>query len=121
MGKGVNLAINNINKVIAPKIIGFPSDKQQELDKLLIELDGTNNKSQLGANAILAVSLAYCKACSEAKKLPLFKYLRHYVLNDNNNEYYFPIPLINVINGGQHSNNNLDFQEFLIVPINQPT
>lgn len=121
MGKGVNLAINNINKVIVPKIIGFPSDKQQELDKLLIELDGTNNKSQLGANAILAVSLAYCKACSEAKKLPLFKYLRHYVLNDNNNEYYFPIPLINVINGGQHSNNNLDFQEFLIVPINQPT
>lgn len=120
-GKGVNKAINNINNVIASKITNFNVGSQQELDQLLIDLDGTSNKSNLGANAILAMSLAYCKACAQAKNMPLFKYIRQEILKDTNSNYYFPIPLVNVINGGQHSNNNLDFQEFLLIPVNQPT
>lgn len=118
-GKGVQNAIKNINTVIADKIIDFEAFKQRELDSLLVSLDGTSGKKKLGANAILAVSLAYCIACSKAKDKELFKYISSDILNKDNTSVIFPIPFINVINGGKHANNNLDFQEFMIVPLNQ--
>lgn len=118
-GKGVSKAINNINTSIANELIGFDAFKQKELDTLLIELDGTSEKKKLGANAILAVSLAYCIACSKAKEKELFNYIATDILKKDNSGIIFPIPFINVINGGKHANNNLDFQEFMIVPLNQ--
>lgn len=108
MGKGVLKAVNNVNNIIAPKIIGLESTNQKEIDELMIELDGTENKSVLGANAILGVSMAILKASALEKKVPLSAY----VGNGNT----MPRPMMNILNGGAHADNKLDFQEYMIIP-----
>ncbi len=108
MGKGVEKAVSNVLNVIKPNIINKNFNSQKELDELLIKLDGTLNKNNLGANAILSVSLAYLKACSNSKNLPLYKYL--------GKKYSLPRCMMNILNGGLHADNNLDFQEFMIMP-----
>lgn len=111
-GKGVNDAVRNINEVIAPVIIGMQADQQEEIDNKLIELDGTKNKSKLGANAILAVSLAACKAAARSKNLALWKYISEMA----ETEPTLPIPMVNVFNGGAHASFSTDIQEYMIVP-----
>jgi enolase 1/2/3 len=111
LGKGVRKAVANIEKVIAPALKGRDAAEQSELDRLLIELDGTENKSKLGANAILAVSLALARAAADALDLPLYRYL------GGVNASVLPIPMMNILNGGVHADNNVDFQEFMIVPL----
>lgn len=114
LGKGVLKAVNNINSVIAPEIIGQEPD-YKKIDKLLIDLDATENKSRLGANAILAVSLATAKAVANQKEEPLYRYLGGAAAK------ILPIPLMNILNGGLHADNNLDIQEFMIAPVGAPT
>ncbi|RYZ53137.1 MAG: phosphopyruvate hydratase [Proteobacteria bacterium] len=114
-GKGVLKAIANVKDKIAPKIIGLDITNQAELDHLLIELDGTPNKSNLGANAILGVSLAVAKAAAESVGLPLYRYVGGTQANR------LPVPMMNIINGGAHADNNVDFQEFMIMPFGAPT
>jgi len=114
MGKGVKQAIKNVNEIIAPKVIGMDVIKQEDLDKLLIELDNTPNKGKLGANAILGVSLAACKAGAAAKGVPLY---RHIADLAGNKEILLPVPAFNVINGGEHAGNKLAMQEFMILPV----
>jgi enolase len=111
LGKGVQKAVKNIREKIAPKISNFDVFDQLALDHLLIELDGTENKSALGANALLAVSLAAAKAASAEAGLPLYRYIGGAYARS------LPVPLMNIINGGAHADNNVDFQEFMIVPI----
>ncbi|PLV58357.1 phosphopyruvate hydratase [Thermotoga sp. KOL6] len=111
LGKGVLKAVENVNETIAPALIGMNAFDQPLIDKTLIELDGTENKSKLGANAILAVSMAVARAAANFLGLPLYKYL------GGVNAKVLPVPLMNVINGGQHADNNLDIQEFMIVPV----
>jgi enolase len=111
LGKGVLKAVENINTKIASKLIGFDATKQSELDQILIELDSTKNKSNLGANAILAVSLAAAKAAAASKKIPLFQYL------GGENAHILPTPMMNIINGGKHADNKIDIQEFMISPV----
>ncbi|XQP55393.1 MAG: phosphopyruvate hydratase [Mycoplasmoidaceae bacterium] len=121
-GKGVLKAINNINRVIGPQVIGKNGNKQAELDDFMIKLDGTNGKTKLGANAILAVSLANAKACANANKMPLYMYIRSLVHEcKENEEYFLPVPMLNVINGGAHADNTIDFQEFMFMPIGAKT
>lgn len=110
-GKGVTKAVDNINLVIAPEIIGNDALNQREVDALLIALDGTSQKSKLGANAILGVSLACAKAAAAYLGLPLYRYL------GGVNASILPVPFINILNGGKHADNNLDIQEFMIVPV----
>ena len=110
MGKGVTKAVNNVNGEISEKIVGADAADQAALDKTLIEIDGTPNKGRLGANAILGVSLAAAKAVAGSKGLPLFKYIG----GDDAN--ILPIPMMNIINGGEHADNNVDLQEFMIMP-----
>ncbi len=114
-GKGVLKAVENVNTTIAKAIIGHEFVSQRELDYLMIELDGTPNKAKLGANAILAVSMAYARAKAVSMKLPLYQYL------GGSNAYVLPVPCMNVINGGKHADNNVDFQEFMIAPHNAPS
>ncbi|ADG13273.1 enolase [Methanocaldococcus infernus ME] len=114
-GKGVLLAVENINSIIKPEIVGYDSRMQREIDYIMIELDGTPNKSKLGANAILAVSLAVAKAAADTAKVPLYKYL------GGANSYVMPVPMMNIINGGKHAGNDLDIQEFMIMPIGAST
>ena len=111
LGKGVLKAVDNVNSVIAKELRGFESLEQREIDQTLIELDGTPNKSRLGANAILGVSLAVARASANELGIPLFRYLGGIFASK------LPIPLMNVINGGVHAHNPLDFQEFMIVPV----
>ena len=111
LGKGVSRAVENIAKVIAPALEGRDAAEQAELDRLLIALDGTPNKSRLGANAILAVSLAAARAVAEMLGLPLYRYL------GGVHASLLPVPLMNILNGGAHADNNVDFQEFMIVPL----
>lgn len=111
LGKGVLKAVENVNEIIAPKLIGKSPLNQKEIDDLLIELDGTENKSNLGANAILAVSIGVAKASALSKDLPFFKYL-----NSNSADYKLPKTLMNVINGGAHADNKIEIQEFMIMP-----
>lgn len=111
MGKGVSEAVKNVNDVIAAELIGFPVTAQRLIDKIMIELDGTENKSKLGANAILGVSLAVAKAAAEEQLLPLYKYI------GGVNAYKLPVPMMNIINGGSHSDAPIAFQEFMIRPI----
>ena len=111
LGKGVQKAIKNINDIITPKLIGADVTAQNDIDQLMIKLDGTPNKSKLGANAILGVSLAVAKAASNSLWIPLYAYLGGISANT------LPVPLMNIINGGAHADNNLDFQEFMIVPL----
>ena len=114
-GKGVLKAVENINKIIAPEISGHDATLQPAIDKIMIDLDGTPNKSRLGANAILGVSLAVAKAAAIQLNLPLFKYL------GGPNAKVLPVPMMNVINGGAHSDSPIDFQEFMIMPKGAPT
>jgi enolase len=114
-GKGVLKAIENVNTEISEAIMGLEANEQAFLDSALIELDGTENKSRLGANATLAVSIAVAKAAAEEAGLPLYRYL------GGSGAMQMPVPMMNVINGGAHANNNLDLQEFMIVPIGAPT
>ena len=115
MGKGVLKAIENINTEIAETVAGLDANEQAFLDKALIELDGTENKGRLGANAILAVSMANAKAAAEETGLPLYRYL------GGSGQMQLPVPMMNVINGGAHADNNLDLQEFMIIPVGAPT
>lgn len=110
-GKSVLKAVENVNNVIAPELIGENAADQQAIDKLMLELDGTENKSKLGANAILGVSLACAKASSLAFEMPLYRYL------GGINAVTLPVPMMNVLNGGAHADNNVDFQEFMITPV----
>jgi enolase len=115
LGKGVYKAVDNINNVIGPEIIGLEASDQAYVDRLMIELDGTQNKGRLGANAILGVSLAVAKAAAEESDLPLYQYL------GGVNARTLPVPMMNVINGGAHADNNVDIQEFLIIPAGAPS
>ncbi len=117
LGKSVLKAVKNVNEVIAPKLIGMDAIEQVKIDQLMIEWDGTENKSKLGANAILAVSMAVCRAASMDLNLPLVTYIKNNLKAPNKaNKYIMPSPLMNIINGGAHASNNLDIQEFMIVP-----
>jgi len=109
-GKGVAKAVENVNLVIAPKVIGKDADDQEGIDRLMIEIDGTKNKGNLGANSILSVSMAVARAAAVSHNLPLYQYL------GGIGARLLPVPLMNVINGGLHADNNLDIQEFMIVP-----
>ncbi len=114
-GKGVLKAVENVNTIISKAVVGREFSNQRELDYLMIELDGTPNKSKLGANAILAVSMAYARAEAESAGIPLYQYL------GGANAYLLPVPCMNIINGGKHADNNVDFQEFMIAPHNAPS
>jgi enolase len=114
-GKGVEKAVNGINIEVRKSLVGLSFDNQDDFDKHLIALDGTENKSRLGANAMLAASIAFARTSSVAKNIPLYRQL---VDKEN---YVMPVPCMNVINGGRHSDNNIDFQEFMIAPHNAPS
>ncbi len=111
LGKGVIKAVNNVTETIGPKIKGLDPSEQENIDKLMIELDGTENKSSLGANAILGVSIAIARAAASASNKPVYKYL------GNDDAHIIPVPMMNIINGGEHADNNLDIQEFMIMPV----
>jgi enolase len=113
-GKGVLKAVANVKEIIAPQIVGLDALEQEEIDKRLIQLDGTPSKKKLGANAILSVSMATAHAASQASGLPLYNYL------GKRETYRLPVPLINILNGGSHADNNVDIQEFMIVPTASP-
>jgi len=115
MGQGVTKAVENVNKLIAKKIVGYEVTDQLAIDKAMIELDGTPNKAKLGANAILGVSLAAARAAADELQIPLYNYLGGF------NAHTLPTPMLNVINGGKHANNDVDFQEFMIMPVGAPT
>ena len=114
-GKGVCVAVNNINTIIADTLKGFDVTKQSELDNIMIDLDGTENKSNLGANALLGVSLAAAHAGANSFRLPLFKYL------GGENASILPIPMMNILNGGSHADNTVDIQEFMVYPVGAST
>ncbi len=111
LGKGVLKAVENVNEIIADELIGFNVLDQNLIDKILLEIDGTPNKKKLGANAILGVSLAVAKAAANSLKLPLFRYIGG--VNANT----LPVPMMNILNGGSHADNSIDFQEFMIMPV----
>lgn len=113
-GKGVLTAVNNINTEIKSALVGKDATNQAVIDQLMIDLDGTENKGRLGANAILAVSIAVAQAAAASKGLPLYAYLK-------TDDYKMPVPMMNIINGGEHADNSVDFQEFMIVPVGAPT
>ncbi|HEU4797054.1 MAG TPA: phosphopyruvate hydratase [Pyrinomonadaceae bacterium] len=114
-GKGVLQAVQNVNEIIAPALEGFDALDQAEVDRALLELDGTKTKSKLGANALLAVSLATARAAALHLELPLYRYL------GGPNSRTLPVPMMNIINGGAHADNNVDFQEFMVVPVGAPS
>ena len=111
LGKGVLQAVANVNDIIGPAILGFDASEQVAIDRIMIELDGTPNKAKLGANAILGVSMAVARAAAESYDLPLFQYL------GGTNAKELPVPMMNILNGGAHADNNVDIQEFMIMPI----
>ncbi len=115
LGKGVLKAVENVNEIIAPAIIGFDVTDQVGIDKTLIELDGTENKGKLGANAILGVSMAVARAAADYLEVPLYQYLGGF------NAKTLPVPMMNILNGGAHADNNVDIQEFMIMPVGAPT
>ncbi|MHB1277037.1 MAG: phosphopyruvate hydratase [Bacteroidia bacterium] len=115
LGKGVLKAVSHVNDIIGPELEGFYIFDQNLIDKVLIDLDGTENKSSLGANSILAVSMAVAKAAAEEAGQPLYRYIGG--VNANT----LPIPMMNILNGGSHADNSIDFQEFMIMPVNAPT
>ncbi|MBP3949959.1 phosphopyruvate hydratase [Bacillus suaedae] len=111
MGKGVLKAVDNVNEIIAPELVGFDALDQLGIDNLMIELDGTENKSKLGANAILGVSMAVAHAAADALGIPLYVYLGGFSAKQ------LPVPMMNIINGGEHADNNVDIQEFMVMPV----
>jgi enolase len=115
-GKGVLDAVNNVNSKIARALIGMEASEQAAIDQIMIDLDGTENKSNLGANAMLAVSLATAKAVAAAHQLPLYRYL-----GAGSKQFSLPVPMMNIINGGEHADNSVDLQEFMIVPVGAPS
>jgi enolase len=130
LGKGVLKAVENVNKIIAPKLIGKDATEQRKIDELMIKLDKTKNKSRLGANAILAVSMAACRTSAATKNLPLYRYIQEIYNRETRGpssvlqtrrrvSVKLPLACFNVINGGAHAGNDLDFQEFMIAPQNK--
>ncbi len=115
LGKGVTKAVRNVNRVIAPRLIGYDAVDQVRVDRMLIDLDGTENKGKLGANAILGVSIAVARAAAEACGLPLFRYL------GGVGACTLPVPMMNILNGGSHADNNVDLQEFMVMPVGAKT
>jgi len=115
LGKGVQKAVQNVNEKIAPEVIGMEASEQVALDRALCELDGTENKGKLGANAILGVSLAVARAAAASAELPLFRYL------GGAGAHLLPVPMLNVLNGGKHAEGSVDLQEFMLVPLGAPT
>ena len=115
LGRGVSKAVANVNGEIVAAVKGMDPEDQQALDKKLIELDGTDNKSRLGANATLAVSLAAAQAIAAEKNIPLYQHLKA------DGPYQIPVPMMNIINGGAHANNSVDLQEFMILPVGAPS
>jgi len=115
LGKGVEQAVKNVNEVIAPEVIGLDVTQQVLIDMMMIDLDGTKNKGKLGANAILGVSMACARAAADFVGLPLYLYLGGF------NAKELPTPMMNIINGGSHADNNVDFQEFMVMPVGAPT
>ncbi|MFW6134091.1 MAG: phosphopyruvate hydratase [Elusimicrobiota bacterium] len=119
MGKGVLNAVENVKQRIFPQLKNTEVTRQEEIDNKMMELDGTENKNNLGANAVLGVSMACARAGAKEKNSPLFEYLKKNVVKQadyNPGEYYIPVPMMNIINGGEHADNNLEIQEFMIVP-----
>ncbi|NBR37008.1 MAG: phosphopyruvate hydratase [Chitinophagales bacterium] len=114
LGKGVLQAVDNVNKKIAPILLGYDVADQTGIDEMMIQLDGTPNKSKLGANALLAVSMAAAKAAAEEAALPLFRYI------GGTNARVLPMPMMNILNGGAHADNKIDFQEFMVMPVGAP-
>jgi len=114
-GKGVLTAVNNVNTVIAPNILGMDPTRQVDIDRCLIDLDGTANKAKLGANAILGVSMAVARAAAVAAELPLYRYLQGPGI------VRMPVPMMNILNGGKHADNSVDFQEFMVMPVGAPS
>src|SRR6201990_2258946 len=110
LGKGVTKAVENVNSKIAPELIGLDPRDQEAIDQLMLDLDGTPNKAELGANAGLGVSMAVAKAAAELCRLPLYRYLGGPAAKT------LPVPMLNILNGGKHADNNVDFQEFMIQP-----
>jgi enolase len=115
VGKGVLKAVAGVNDKIGPALVGFDADDQRALDQAMLDLDGTDNKAKLGANAILGVSLAAAKAAADSARLPLFRYV------GGPNAHVLPVPMLNILNGGSHADSNVDVQEFMIAPIGAPT
>jgi enolase len=115
LGKGTLNAVENVNNTLAPRLVGLDAFEQVELDQLMLELDGTPNKGNLGANALLGISLATAHAAAVSAGLPLYRYL------GGTNARYLPVPMMNVLNGGKHADNNVDFQEFMIMPLGLPS
>ncbi len=115
VGKGVLKAVKNVNDIIAESLIGYDISQQAAIDQAMIDLDGTKNKAKLGANAILAVSMAVAKAAAEEAGLPLYRYI------GGTNAKTLPIPMMNILNGGAHADNKIDFQEFMVMPIGAPS
>jgi enolase len=111
LGKGVLKAVENVNEIIAPAIIGYDVFDQVAIDKSMIELDGTDNKGKLGANAILGVSMAVARAAADFYDMPLYQYL------GGVNGKTLPVPMMNIVNGGEHADNNVDIQEFMVMPV----
>lgn len=111
LGKGVQTAVNNVNDIIAPEIVGMSVYDQVDIDRTMIELDGTHNKAKLGANAILGVSMAVARAAADSLGLPLYQYL------GGTNAKTLPVPMMNILNGGSHADNNVDIQEFMVMPV----
>jgi enolase len=120
-GKGVLHAVANVNKVIAPKLKGRSPQEQRAIDRLMCSLDGTETKSKLGANALLGVSMAVCRAAALESKLPLYAHIRKLAGGKPDESFVIPAPMMNVLNGGAHATNNVDFQEFMLFPIGAPT
>jgi enolase len=115
LGKGVLQAVANVTDEIGPRLLGHDCREQAVIDQLMLELDGTPNKSKLGANAMLGVSLAVAHAAASSVELPLYRYL------GGTNARYLPVPMMNILNGGKHADNNIDFQEFMIMPLGAPS
>jgi enolase len=115
LGKGVSKAVDNVNNTIAEELLGMDALNQREVDQTMIALDGTKTKSKLGANAILGVSLATAKAAAEALEIPLYRYI------GGANAHTLPVPMMNILNGGSHADNNVDIQEFMVMPVGAPT
>ena len=115
LGKGVLTAVNNINQLIQPELIGQNPADQAALDQLMIDMDGTENKAKLGANAVLAVSLAVAKVAAADLGLPLYEHIAN--INGTPGQYSMPVPMMNIVNGGEHADNNVDIQEFMVQPV----
>jgi len=116
-GKGVLTAVENVEKIIAPQIVGKDVNEQEQVDDIMVELDGTVNKARLGANAILGVSLACARAAAAVNNQPLYRYLREKFFKDRGDNWLMPVPQMNVLNGGKHAPGSVDLQEFMVVPV----